>query len=99
MGVYLYAKGAGVVRAATEAYPAEGDTIELGKIAWNVGGEYCGEITDPQEVRDALRRQANKLNQGRLWLGTEEEFFQADRALREVCFALARTEGVRLVWM
>jgi hypothetical protein len=41
MGVYLYAKGAGVVRAATEAYPAEGDIIELGKIAWNVGGEYC----------------------------------------------------------
>jgi hypothetical protein len=99
MGVYLYAKGASVVRAATEAYPAEGDTIELGKIAWNVGGEYCGEITDPQEVRDALFRQANKYANGQGFFGTDDQWFQCDIALREVCFALSRTEGVRLVWM
>jgi hypothetical protein len=101
MGVYLYAKGAGVVRAATEAYPAENDTIDLGKIAWNVGGEYCGEITDPQEVRDALFRQANKyadaIVQGS-WLGNLDEWLDVDHALKEVCFALARTEGIKLIW-
>jgi hypothetical protein len=97
MGVYLLAQGPNLASAATAAYPVKGSFIELGKIAWQIGEDYSGSITEPAAVRAALERQADKFSVG-FFLGTDEQKDACEAALREVCARLARTEGTTLVW-